>query len=156
MEDEKEGAQAPPAAEMPQYTPETGIIVPPPDIKLVAERTAEFVRRVGVAFEAEIIQRNSKNKKFGFLQSTSPYYAFYQSLIKGDGSIPASAPTASSNSVSPTMAMPKPDEKAKAVKKKAKKVPTLNERLVDYIASVKIVAVPEDADGEPIDQGVFQ
>jgi splicing factor 3A subunit 1 len=63
------------------FTKAIGIIEPPPDLKLVVDRTADFVRRVGRAFEAEIIQRNAKSKKFGFLVSTSPYYAYYQNRI---------------------------------------------------------------------------
>jgi len=64
------------------FAREVGVIEPPPDIKTIIDRTSDFVRRVGPAFEQEIYQRNAKSKKFGFLQASSPYHAYYQQRLK--------------------------------------------------------------------------
>ena len=34
-------------------------VIPPPEIKAIVDRTADFVRRVGTQFESEIMQRNA-------------------------------------------------------------------------------------------------
>jgi hypothetical protein len=50
------------------FAKKVGIIEPPPEIKVVVDRTADFVRRVGSAFEAEIVQRNKKNEEVRFFK----------------------------------------------------------------------------------------
>src|SRR5689334_16067284 len=49
-----------------------GLIIPPPEIKVIVDRTADFVRRVGQSFEAEIVQRHG----YGFVLSTFVVPAF--------------------------------------------------------------------------------
>mmetsp|Transcript_4499 Transcript_4499/g.8552 ORF Transcript_4499/g.8552 Transcript_4499/m.8552 type:complete len:170 (+) Transcript_4499:37-546(+) len=70
------------------FSRDVGVIVPPPDIKLVVDRTADFVRKVGPKFEATIQQRNKNSKKFGFLVASSPYYAYYQQRLKFGDAVP--------------------------------------------------------------------
>jgi len=41
------------------YTQAVGMIIPPPDMKVIVDRTADFVRRVGRHLEPEIMQRNA-------------------------------------------------------------------------------------------------
>lgn len=152
MEDDEQKEQGEVEAKpaVPEYTAETGIIIPPTEIKLVAERTADFVRRVGTQFEAEIMQRNAKNKKFSFLQPASPYYAYYQQLLKqGSEGVAQAVANGTLNIESTATIAEKAQEaaeKPKAAKKK-KKVLTLNERLQDYINTAKVVPQPEEAEG---------
>ena len=59
-----------------------GIIRPPPDIRVVAERTAMFVAKNGRAFESRILNSaKGKTPKFAFLQPTSPFHAYYEDRI---------------------------------------------------------------------------
>ncbi|ESQ35345.1 hypothetical protein EUTSA_v10006856mg [Eutrema salsugineum] len=60
------------------HTKTIGIIHPPPDIRTIVEKTAQFVSKNGLEFEKRIIARNASNAKFNFLSSSDPYHAFYQ------------------------------------------------------------------------------
>uniref|UniRef100_A0A1J3K417 Putative splicing factor 3A subunit 1 n=1 Tax=Noccaea caerulescens TaxID=107243 RepID=A0A1J3K417_NOCCA len=60
------------------HTKTIGIIHPPPDIRSIVEKTAQFVCKNGLEFEKRIIAENAKNAKFNFLTSSDPYHAFYQ------------------------------------------------------------------------------
>lgn len=55
-----------------------GVIVPPPDIRAIAEKTAQFVAKNGAEFEKKILANEKKNPKFRFLTSSDPYNAYYQ------------------------------------------------------------------------------
>ena len=60
-----------------------GIIRPPPDIRVVADKTAMFVAKNGRAFEQRILgSAKGKTPKFAFLQPTSPFHAYYEDRIK--------------------------------------------------------------------------
>jgi len=60
-----------------------GIIRPPPDIRVVADRTAMFVAKNGRAFESRILgSAKGKTPKFAFLQPTSPFHAYYEDRIR--------------------------------------------------------------------------
>ena len=60
-----------------------GIIRPPPEIRIVADRTAMFVAKNGRAFEQRILgSAKGKTPKFAFLQPTSPFHAYYEDRIK--------------------------------------------------------------------------
>ena len=61
----------------------TGVIRPPPDIRVVADRTASYVAKNGRAFEARILKsEKGKTPKFAFLQPSSPFHAYYEEQIK--------------------------------------------------------------------------
>jgi splicing factor 3A subunit 1 len=61
----------------------TGVIRPPPDIRVVADRTASYVAKNGRAFESRILKsEKGKTPKFAFLQPTSPFHAYYEDRIK--------------------------------------------------------------------------
>lgn len=142
------------------FAREVGIIEPPPEIKMVIDRTADFVRRVGAAFEKEIQARNAKSKKFGFLQATNPYHPYYQQRLKFGDAMPAApmeetpdAPIDTrGHSVAESHAKRVEEEKQKQLKAlepakpKVKKPKTLKERMKEYVKSVKTVKVaPTDA-----------
>ncbi|KAK9464386.1 Pre-mRNA splicing factor PRP21 like protein-domain-containing protein [Lipomyces arxii] len=55
-----------------------GIIIPPPDIREIIEKTAAYVHRNGQAFEAQIRDREKSNTRFSFLNPFDPYFPFYE------------------------------------------------------------------------------
>ena len=61
----------------------SGIIRPPTDIRAVADKTALFVAKNGRAFEQRIMNsEKGKTPKFAFLQTTSPFHAYYEDKIQ--------------------------------------------------------------------------
>jgi splicing factor 3A subunit 1 len=59
-----------------------GVIKPPPEIRAVADRTAQYVAKNGRAFEARIrSSAKGKTPKFAFLQPTNPFHMYYQDRI---------------------------------------------------------------------------
>jgi splicing factor 3A subunit 1 len=63
-----------------------GVIIPPPDIRAVVDKTAQFVARHGKEFEQKIIEKasngDSNSSKFNFMRSHDPYNAYYEFKIK--------------------------------------------------------------------------
>jgi hypothetical protein len=59
-----------------------GVILPPPDIRVIADKTAEFVSRNGVEFEARIIAANTGNPKFRFMNAEDPYRAYFDAKVR--------------------------------------------------------------------------
>ena len=57
------------------------IIVPPQDIQLLIEKTAEFVAGNGSAVEVKIWESQKSNPKFSFLKHGDIYRAFYEQKI---------------------------------------------------------------------------
>lgn len=61
----------------------SGVIRPPPEIRVVADRTAKYVAKNGRLFESRILgSAKGKTPKFAFLQPTSPYHAYYEEQIQ--------------------------------------------------------------------------
>lgn len=75
-EEQKTGNSAP--ATVATHTKTIGIIYPPPDIKTIVDKTAQFVAKNGPEFEKRIIANNEGNAKFNFLRASDPYHAYYQ------------------------------------------------------------------------------
>ncbi|CAG9462809.1 unnamed protein product [Pedinophyceae sp. YPF-701] len=63
-------------------TKAVGLIQPPPDIRAILDKTAQFVAKNGVAFEKRILEAERQNAKFQFLVPTSPYHAFYRHRVE--------------------------------------------------------------------------
>ena len=60
-----------------------GVIIPPPEIRAVVDKTAQFVARNGKSFEQRILLSNEgKTSKFNFMQSFDPYHAYYEFKIR--------------------------------------------------------------------------
>jgi len=55
-----------------------GIILPPPDIRKIADKTAEFVAKNGSSFEDLVIKEEANNPKFSFLKQHDPYRGYYE------------------------------------------------------------------------------
>lgn len=54
------------------------IIIPPPDIKTIVDKTADFVARNGIAFEEKLKENEKANPKFTFLFPQDAYNCYYQ------------------------------------------------------------------------------
>lgn len=59
-----------------------GIIYPPPEVRLIVDKTATFVARNGHEFEEKIRANEITNPKFNFLNPNDPYHAYYQHKVK--------------------------------------------------------------------------
>ena len=61
----------------------TGIIIPPPEIRAVVDKTAQFVARNGKSFENKIANSaEGKTAKFNFMKAYDPYHAYYELRIR--------------------------------------------------------------------------
>lgn len=58
--------------------PTIGIIYPPPEVRNIVDKTANFVARNGPEFEERIRANEANNVKFNFLNPNDPYHAYYQ------------------------------------------------------------------------------
>ena len=58
------------------------IIYPPPDIKNVIDKTAEFVAKVGDDFEKKVSNQQGGQAKFAFLNSSNPYRKYYDLRVR--------------------------------------------------------------------------
>ena len=59
-----------------------GIIYPPPDLRSIVDKTAQFVARNGDEFESRIQANQANNPKFNFMKPQDPYHAYYRSKVK--------------------------------------------------------------------------
>jgi hypothetical protein len=60
-----------------------GVIIPPPDIRAVVDKTAQFVARNGKSFEQRILgSGEGKTAKFNFMKQFDPYHAYYEQKIR--------------------------------------------------------------------------
>lgn len=62
--------------------PTGGVVYPPPDLRPIIDKTAEFVARNGVAFEAKIREQERLNPKFAFLNSGDAYHTYFRLQIR--------------------------------------------------------------------------
>ena len=61
----------------------TGVIIPPPEIRAVVDKTAQFVGKNGKTFEHRILESaEGKTAKFNFMRSMDPYHAYYEMKIR--------------------------------------------------------------------------
>ncbi len=61
----------------------TGVIIPPPEIRAVVDKTAQFVAKNGKSFEQKILASGEgKTAKFSFLKAFDPYNAYYEFKIR--------------------------------------------------------------------------
>ncbi|TMW58022.1 hypothetical protein Poli38472_013496 [Pythium oligandrum] len=58
----------------------TGLIYPPPDIRAIVDKTAQFVARNGRSFERKIAGETA-NPRFSFLKAADPYNAYYEHKV---------------------------------------------------------------------------
>jgi splicing factor 3A subunit 1 len=60
-----------------------GVIIPPPEIRAVVDKTAQFVAKNGKSFEQRILSSSEgKTAKFNFMKEFDPYHAYYEFKIR--------------------------------------------------------------------------
>ncbi|CBZ55903.1 hypothetical protein NCLIV_063290 [Neospora caninum Liverpool] len=59
----------------------SSIVFPPPDLRGIIEKTAQFVAKNGVEFEQRV-RREQNNQRFAFLFPNNPYNAYYQLKVR--------------------------------------------------------------------------
>ncbi|XP_074592047.1 putative splicing factor 3A subunit 1 [Curcuma longa] len=164
-QDQKE-LPPPPPAPVATHTRTIGIIHPPPDVRMIIDKTATFVAKNGPEFEKRILAHNAGNNKFNFLTSSDPYHAYYQHKVSeqralaqsapqlptGDASQATdSAPLPSDGSIAPTSATAPSDEAAAKVDPAAQfRIPP-KKVLEPPEAEQYTVRLPEGITGEELD-----
>ncbi|XVF85640.1 hypothetical protein PTKIN_Ptkin17bG0132500 [Pterospermum kingtungense] len=147
------------------HTRTIGIIHPPPDIRNIVDKTAQFVAKNGPEFEKRIIANNANNVKFNFLTSSDPYHAYYQHRLSefraqnqnqsdsqpqkpplqlADSAPAESAPTAAADGNDAAVAVAKPDPAAQF------RLP-VKKNLEPPEAAQYTVRLPEGITGEELD-----
>jgi splicing factor 3A subunit 1 len=58
-----------------------GVIIPPPDVRVIVDKTAQFVGKNGPEFEQRILASEKNNVKFNFLTEGDPYHAYYRQQV---------------------------------------------------------------------------
>ena len=134
-----------------------GVIQPPPDLRLIVDRTADFVRRVGPEGEEQLVNKQRGQKKFAFLLPTSPYHAYYRQRVLLGAAAAASSADASSPSLNPpppleavppatTTPISDPTAQSDADRQRDADVPpaplTLQQRLAALISSTSLPPTP--------------
>uniref|UniRef100_A0A0E0CIG7 Splicing factor 3A subunit 1 n=1 Tax=Oryza meridionalis TaxID=40149 RepID=A0A0E0CIG7_9ORYZ len=157
------GAKPEPPPTVATHTRTIGIIHPPPDIRVIIEKTATFVSKNGPEFERRIISHNAGNAKFNFLQPSDPYHAYYQHRVSELAAAPPSAAAAADAAPEPdesgaaappadSAAAPTVDgEAAKADHSTPFRVPPPTKVLVPPKAELYTVHLPEGITGEELD-----
>lgn len=59
-----------------------GLIYPPPELRSVVDKTAQYVARNGIEFESKIRGDNAGNNRLAFLNDEDPYHAYYQAKLE--------------------------------------------------------------------------
>ena len=68
-------------ADLPASAGTIGLILPPPDLRAIVDKTAQFIAKNGEEFEQRIIAQQKDNTKFKFLSRKDPYHAYYKAKI---------------------------------------------------------------------------
>ncbi|URE29904.1 splicing factor 3A subunit [Musa troglodytarum] len=166
---QEEKGQPPPAlaaAPVATHTRTIGIIHPPPDIRVIIDKTAAFVAKNGPEFENRILANNAGKNKFNFLTASDPYHAYYQHKVSehrtlvqaasqqpsGDSSLPLdSAPAPSDCLATPAAATAPSDEVTAKVDPAAQfRIPP-KKALEPPEAEQYTVRLPEGITGEELD-----
>ncbi|KAL6546192.1 hypothetical protein OROMI_021913 [Orobanche minor] len=118
---------------VPTHTKNIGVIHPPPDMRNIVDKTAQFVAKNGPEFEKRIIANNEGNAKFDFLRAPNPYHAYYerrlsearaqnqssaqQQLLQPDEPAPESADTVPAANANDASTKPDPSAQFRPVHK---------------------------------------
>jgi splicing factor 3A subunit 1 len=61
----------------------TGVIIPPPEIRAVIDKTAAYSAKHGKSFESKLLNsEEGKSAKFNFMRPFDPYHAYYEHRIR--------------------------------------------------------------------------
>jgi splicing factor 3A subunit 1 len=60
-----------------------GVIIPPPEIRAVIDKTSIYVAKGGKSFEQRVLEsKEGKTAKFNFMREMDPYHAYYEQKIR--------------------------------------------------------------------------
>ncbi|MCO5549628.1 hypothetical protein L7F22_003101 [Adiantum nelumboides] len=59
-----------------------GLIFPPPELRNIVDKTAQYVARNGIEFESKIRGDNAGSNRLAFLNDEDPYHAYYQAKLE--------------------------------------------------------------------------
>lgn len=59
-----------------------GLIYPPPELRNIVDKTAQYVARNGIEFESKIRGDNAGSNRLAFLNDEDPYHAYYQAKLE--------------------------------------------------------------------------
>lgn len=59
-----------------------GLIYPPPELRSIVDKTAQYVARNGIEFESKIRGDNAGSNRLAFLNDEDPYHAYYQAKLE--------------------------------------------------------------------------
>lgn len=117
------GSESPPPAPVAvvaTHTRTIGMIHPPPDIRGIVDKTAQFVARNGPEFERRILANGRNNVKFNFLNPGDPYHAYYQHRVS---EMKAQVQNSSQGATAPPGTAPPGEPGAGAVQQAVKEAP---------------------------------
>jgi splicing factor 3A subunit 1 len=140
----------------PSLASSDGPLQPPPDIKNIVDKTAQFVARNGPEFEQRILSDNEKkqNPKFAFLQASDPFHAYYVAKVQELGGTTTLAPAAGA---APAAAVAAPgagqvSADATVAASKKKKAPSVT----PLEPARPMHTVPKPPGAQPLDLDVIQ
>ena len=58
------------------------ILIPPPDVKLAAEKLAKSVAAMGPDLEKKVVEENAANPRFSFLNPWNMFHAYYKDSLR--------------------------------------------------------------------------
>lgn len=59
-----------------------GMIVPPPDMRAIIDKTAQFIAKQGPAMEKKIFSSDPTKIKFAFILPDNPFHAYYKMAVQ--------------------------------------------------------------------------
>jgi splicing factor 3A subunit 1 len=60
-----------------------GVIIPPPEIRAIIDKTSIYVAKGGRTFEQRVLEsKEGKTAKFNFMREGDPYRAYYEMKIR--------------------------------------------------------------------------
>lgn len=90
-----------------------GVILPPPEVRVMVEKTVGYVKRNGPSFEERIQQKEESNSKFSFLNAQDPYRPYYDWRLSercsGGEELVEHGAKATSDEISKSDGLTKPD-----------------------------------------------
>lgn len=59
-----------------------GLIFPPPELRTIVDKTAQYVARNGIEFESKIRGDNAGSNRLAFLNEDDPFHAYYRAKLE--------------------------------------------------------------------------
>ena len=59
-----------------------GMIIPPPDMRAIIDRTAQFIAKQGPTMEKKIFSSDPTKIKFAFILPDNPFHPYYKMAVQ--------------------------------------------------------------------------